>query len=99
MLLGDLGVRLPSSPGSPGGTSGRPAPLPEINGFGPVPALGGLWMWLQLRRLQFEVIRGPVGVVWTRFGVGLGPSGPQACPTSTPNDPRPDLGPPQTAAT
>ncbi len=35
--------------------------------------LGDLWMWLQLMWLQFEVVRGPVGVVWGRFG---GPSGP-----------------------
>jgi hypothetical protein len=27
-----------------------------------------LWMWRQLVRLQFEVVRGPVGVVWGRFG-------------------------------
>ncbi len=25
--------------------------------------LGDLWMWIQVVRLQFEVVRGPVGVV------------------------------------
>ncbi len=29
---------------------------------------GGLLIWLQLMWLQFEVVRGPVGVVWGRFG-------------------------------
>ncbi len=29
-----------------------------------------LWIWLQLMWLQFEVVRGPVGVVWA---VDLGP--------------------------
>jgi hypothetical protein len=35
--------------------------------------VGDLWMWLQLMWLQFEVVRGPVGVVWGsiwgRFGI------------------------------
>ncbi len=44
-------------------------------------------MWLQL-----EVVRGPVGVVWNRFGAGFGPK-------PTPNRPRPVLGQPQIAAT
>ncbi len=39
-------------------------------------------MWLQLMWLQFEVVRGPVGVVCDRFEVG----GPQAGPKSTLND-------------
>ncbi len=51
-----------------------------------------LWMWLQLMRLQFEVVRGPVGVVWGRLG---SPSRPQIHPKR----PRPDLGQPQIAAT
>ena len=48
--------------------------------------IGDLWMWLQLMWLQFEVVRGPAGVVWARFGTGLGSCGPQASPKSTPND-------------
>jgi hypothetical protein len=48
--------------------------------------VGALWMWLQLMWLQFEVVRGPVGVVWRRFGAGLGPDGPQTCPKLTAND-------------
>jgi hypothetical protein len=50
--------------------------------------LGDLWMWLQLMGLQFEVVRGPVGVVWGRCGASLwhfgrkpAPSRPQATPT------------------
>ncbi len=57
--------------------------------------LGGLLMWLQLMWLQFEVVRGHVGVVWGQFGAGLGPCGPQI----NPKRPRPDLGQPQIAAT
>ena len=49
--------------------------------------IGDLWMWLQLMWLQFEVVRGPVGVVWGRGGTDLGPAGPQTCPKSDPNDP------------
>ncbi len=49
--------------------------------------VGDLWMWLQLMWLQFEVVRGPVAVVWDRFEAGLGPFGPQAGPKSTTNDP------------
>ncbi len=41
---------------------------------------------LQLMRLQFEVVRSPVGVVWGRIGVGLGPFGLRAGPESTTND-------------
>ncbi len=26
--------------------------------------IGDIWMWLQLLRLQFELDRGPVGIVW-----------------------------------
>ena len=44
-------------------------------------------MWLQLMWLQFEVVRGPVGVVWGRFGAGLGPCGPRSSSKTTPNDP------------
>ena len=44
---------------------------------------------------NFEVVRGPVGVVWGRFWAGLGPKGPQAGHKSAPNDSRPDLGPQQ----
>ena len=32
-------------------------------------------MWLSLMWLKFEVVRGPVGIVWGRFGAGL--NGPQ----------------------
>ncbi len=49
--------------------------------------LGDLWIWLQLVWLQFEVVRSLVGVVWERFGAGLGPFGPQTGPTSIPNHP------------
>ncbi len=38
------------------------------------------WLWLQLMWLQFEVVRGPVGVVWGRFGAGLGPVGAPSRP-------------------
>ncbi len=37
-------------------------------------------MWLQLMWLQFEVVRGPVGVVGGQFGAGLGPKGLQIDP-------------------
>ncbi len=50
----------------------------------PRPRFGDLWMWLQLVWLQLEVVRDPVGVVWGRFGAGLGP---QAGAKSTLNDP------------
>ena len=50
-------------------------------------SVGDLWMWLQVMWLQFEVVRGPVGVVQDRFGPGLGPNWAQAGPKSTPNDP------------
>ncbi len=33
--------------------------------------VGHLWLWLQLMWLQIEAVRGPVGVVWGRFGAGL----------------------------
>ena len=49
--------------------------------------LSDVWMCLQLMRLQFGVVRGPVGVVWVRFGTGLGLCGPQVGPTSAPHDP------------
>jgi hypothetical protein len=49
--------------------------------------IGDLWMWLQLTLLQFEVARGPVGLVWGRCGTDLGPVGPRACPKSDPHDP------------
>ncbi len=48
---------------------------------------GALWMWLQLMWLQFEVVRGPVGIVWGRFWAGLGPFGPLTGRKSTLNDP------------
>ncbi len=48
--------------------------------------VGDLWMWLQLMLLQFEVVRGPAGVVCGRFVAGLEPFGPQAGPKSTPNN-------------
>ncbi len=54
--------------------------------------VGDLWMWLELMRLQFEVVRGPVGVVWGRFEAGFGPK-------LAPNRARPDLGQPPSAAT
>ncbi len=41
--------------------------------------LGDLWMWLQLMWLQFDVARGPVAIIFGRFGVGLGSQ-------PTPND-------------
>ncbi len=41
-------------------------------------SVGDQWMRLQLMWLQFEVVRGPVLIVWGRFGAGLGPFGPQA---------------------
>ena len=59
--------------------------------------IGDLWMWLQLMWLQFEVVRGPVGVVWGRFGAGA-----IWAPSRFQNDtkrPQPDLGPRQIAAT
>ncbi len=34
--------------------------------------IGDLWMWLKLMWLQFEVVQGPVGVVWNRFGARFG---------------------------
>ena len=34
---------------------------------------GDVRMWLQLMWLQFEVVRGPVGVVWGRIGTGPDP--------------------------
>ncbi len=48
---------------------------------------GDLWMWLQLIRLQCEVVRSLVEVVWDRFGGGSGSKRPQSGPTSAPNDP------------
>ncbi len=73
-----------------------------FEGFRPVPArtlprpgVGVLWMWLQRMCLLFEVVRGPVGVVWGRLGAGLGPLGPQIDPKRS----RPDLGQPQIATT
>ena len=58
--------------------SGRRAdagPVPVQIWAGTEALLGDLWMWLQLMWLQFEVVRGPVGVVWDRFGAGLEPFG------------------------
>ncbi len=49
--------------------------------------LGDLWMWLQLMWLHFEVVRGPVGVVWECFGAGAGLFGPQTGPKSTTDNP------------
>jgi hypothetical protein len=60
---------------------------------------GNLWMWLQLMWLQFEVVRGPVGVIWGRSGAGFRPKGPQTRPRIDPTRPRPDLGQLQIAAT
>ncbi len=42
--------------------------LSRERGGDPGPRLGDLRMWLRLMWLQFEVVRGPVGVVWGRFG-------------------------------
>ncbi len=39
-----------------------------------------IYVWLQLMWLQFEVLRGPVGLVCGRLGAGWGPK-------ATPNDP------------
>ncbi len=49
---------------------------------------GDLWMSLQLMWLQSEVVRSPVGLVWVRFGAGLGPKRSRL-----------DFGQPQIAAT
>ncbi len=49
--------------------------------------VGDLWTWLQLMWLRYEVVRGPVGVVWGRLWAGLGPKEPQTGPKATPNDP------------
>ncbi len=56
------------------------------------PTLRDLWKWLQLMWLQFEVVRGPVGV---RLGVDVGPDwgplGPKLAPhrpQTTPTAPR-----------
>ncbi len=57
--------------------------------------LGDLWMWLQLMWLQFEVVRGPVGVVRDRFEAQRNPNRPQIDPKRH----RPDLGQPLIAAT
>ena len=54
-----------------------PENLPEAL-LSPGQGFGDLWMWLQLMWLQFEVVRGPVGVVHGWFGAGLGPLGSQA---------------------
>ena len=35
------------------------------------PKLGDLWMWLQLMWLQFDVVRGPVGVARERSSTDL----------------------------
>ncbi len=47
-----------------------------------------LWMLLQIVWLQFEVARGPVGVVSARFEASLGPFWPEAGPKSTPTGTR-----------
>jgi hypothetical protein len=43
---------------------------------------GDLWMWLDLMWLQFEIVGGPAGVVWDRFGASLGPKETHAGPKS-----------------
>ncbi len=48
---------------------------------------GDLWMWLQLMRLQSEVVRGPVGVIWGRLWADLGPRPAPNRPQSTPTGP------------
>ncbi len=58
-------------------------------------SVGDLWMWLQLMCLQFEVVRGPVGIVWDRFGAQGAPNRPQI----DPKRPRPDLGQSKNAPT
>ncbi len=57
------------------------------NTMGATP-LGDLWMWLQLMWLQFEVVRGPLGVVridlvqvWGSNGPTPAPNPPQRTPT------------------
>ena len=65
----------------------QPSGRPVGRGLGDFPqsVIGDLWMWPQLRWLQFEVVRGPTGVVWGRFGGGWGapwaPNRPQIGPT------------------
>ncbi len=54
--------------------------------MGHLNTFGDLWMWLELMWLQFEFVRGPVGVAWGRFGAGMGPFGPQTGPESTTNE-------------
>ncbi len=54
-------VGISSCRGSPGGAvSGAiwAGDAPKTDKY------GDLWMWLQLMWLKFEVVRGPVGVVW-----------------------------------
>ena len=45
-------------------------------------------VWLQLLWLQFEVVRGPVGVDGGRFGTARGQKCPRPAPKSTPTGPR-----------
>ena len=45
-------------------------------------SFGDLGMWLQLMWLQFEVVRGPVGVVWGRFGPAWGPKDLKPTPST-----------------
>ncbi len=53
------------------------------------PSLGDLWTWLQLMWLQFEAVRGPLGVVlgwiWGWFGAlpQLAPNRPRTTPDRT----------------
>ena len=47
------------------------AAVPQAPGLGG--GIGDLWMWLQFMWLQFEIVRGPVGVAWGRFAAGLEP--------------------------
>ncbi len=59
--------------------------------------VGDLWAWLQLMRLQFEVVRDPVGIVWGRFGSRFGDLWAPNWPQINPKRPRPDLGQPRIA--
>ncbi len=65
----------------PGCTRGPSVPGTRIPGTQILPGhgtrIGDLWMWLQLMWFQFEVVRGPVGIIGGRFGAGLpGPKKP-----------------------
>ncbi len=78
------GTRDPQIPGGPG----------ILGNLGPahsaIYGCGCNLMWL-----QFEVVRGPVGVAWGRFGALWAPNRPQIDPKRL----RPDFGQPQIAAT